>query len=304
MRVVYTINKDYTNDSLQLMQNKKINMFRINLSRTDANMCGRLVSDIRCIYGAQAYIIVDLPGKKIRTRKCCKTLYEKGKMVDVYLQISENVKLYHLGDVVRIGDDGLVVEVTDFIDGGIHGIALEDGCVTSYNGIEFINREIDNTHLLEGDIFLLNQIKDLQINAISISFAESVEVIDEAKRILDNPQIEVVAKIESLKGIHIYEQMLAVADGIMVGRGDLSKNIGMAETNAFITQLESVWNYPKKLFLATHYFYDYLKYGKTVDSSLYSQDRDFVTGFVADESSYFDWREIAKIKKEGELESE
>ena len=46
-KVVYTINKDYTKDTLQLMQKEKINMFRINLSRTDVNMCGRLVKDIR-----------------------------------------------------------------------------------------------------------------------------------------------------------------------------------------------------------------------------------------------------------------
>lgn len=62
--------------------------------------------------------------------------------------------------------------------------------------------------------------KENQIDFIAVSFAETKEQIENVRSKL--PEVKVISKIESVKGVENYEEILKVSDGLMVARGDLS----------------------------------------------------------------------------------
>lgn len=81
-------------------------------------------------------------------------------------------------------------------------------------------------------------IKDLKFGAkndvdlVAASFIRSAEQVLQIKKLLyqlNKPEIAVIAKIESKEGLKNFENILEVADGIMVARGDLGVEIDLPQ---------------------------------------------------------------------------
>ena len=66
---------------------------------------------------------------------------------------------------------------------------------------------------------------------ISASFTRSAQDIMDIRHLLDehNANIRIIAKIENQEGIDNIDEILSVADGIMVARGDMGVEIDYAE---------------------------------------------------------------------------
>lgn len=78
----------------------------------------------------------------------------------------------------------------------------------------------DDKHLA----FLQNQ----QFDYLAVSFAESATQIEKYKKLFDK-YIKIIAKIETKKGIKNIDEIIDASDGILVARGDLSRNIPAEE---------------------------------------------------------------------------
>ena len=70
----------------------------------------------------------------------------------------------------------------------------------------------------------LNFIKDKQPEYLAVSYSESGKQIKEVENFVGK-KIKIVSKIESEKGIRNFEQIVKNSFGVMVARGDLSKNL-------------------------------------------------------------------------------
>ena len=114
--------------------------------------------------------------------------------------------------VVEKGDDYAVVE---FINGGL----LED-----HKGVNIPKGNISIPCVTDKDLEDLKLGCQLGVDVIATSFVNDADHILEMKRILsehNQPNIMVMAKIESYRGVQNFESIVHVADGIMVARGDL-----------------------------------------------------------------------------------
>jgi pyruvate kinase len=60
------------------------------------------------------------------------------------------------------------------------------------------------------------------LDIIALSFTETAEQIKEVRELA--PKAFVVSKIESTKGVHNFEEIIDMSDGVMIARGDLSKS--------------------------------------------------------------------------------
>ena len=79
----------------------------------------------------------------------------------------------------------------------------------------------------------LDWVKKKDFQYLAVSFAESKSQIDSIRKELNKPDVKIISKIETKKGIKNIEELINASNGIMVARGDLGKNIVLEELPMF-----------------------------------------------------------------------
>lgn len=127
---------------------------------------------------------------------------------------------YISSHVVEISEKGVIVE----IDNG--------GKIRTGKGVNIPNVNLNLPAVTEKDIEDIRFGCLHDIDMIAASFVRSAEHVLEIKRLLKNENrsnILVLAKIENSEGVHNFDSIVQVADGIMIARGDLGVEIPLAE---------------------------------------------------------------------------
>ena len=102
------------------------------------------------------------------------------------------------------------------------------GDVVQYNKILRNLKEIDPNSRVKKMLDIksediLNFCDENKMDFIAVSFAESKEQIENIKNKF--PDCVLISKIESVKGVTNYHDILEVSDGVMIARGDLSSAV-------------------------------------------------------------------------------
>lgn len=131
-------------------------------------------------------------------------------------------------------DDGLVeLEVMEIIDGtDIKCRALNSGTLKNRKGVNVPNVKINLPAVTEKDINDIIFGIENEVDFIAASFVRKASDVLEIRKILEEnggDYIEIIAKIENQEGVDNIDEILAVADGIMVARGDLGVEIQTEE---------------------------------------------------------------------------
>ncbi|HOI18915.1 MAG TPA: pyruvate kinase [Candidatus Woesearchaeota archaeon] len=79
------------------------------------------------------------------------------------------------------------------------------------------------------DNSLIEWLNDLNFDYLAISYAEELDHIKEIKEKLRKKKPYIISKIETRKGIKNLISLIDCSDGIMIGRGDLGRNIPYEE---------------------------------------------------------------------------
>ncbi len=126
-------------------------------------------------------------------------------------------------------DDGLIELVVEHIEGTeIHTKVLNGGVLTGKKGINFPGTKLGLPALTERDIEDICFGIDAGVDTIAASFVQRGEDIMEIRQVLANnggEHIKIFAKIENDLGVINMDDIIKVADGIMVARGDLGVEI-------------------------------------------------------------------------------
>ena len=132
-------------------------------------------------------------------------------------------------------DDGLIeLRIDEVGDTDISCTVCNDGTIKTKKGVNVPGVHLSMPYMSQRDtsdiLFGVEQGFDL----ISASFARNAQDIMEIRHILDehNSKIRIIAKIENQEGIDNIDEILTVADGIMVARGDMGVEIDFAEIPA------------------------------------------------------------------------
>lgn len=117
----------------------------------------------------------------------------------------------------------------NLIDAGVDFIRVN----TSYGNKEQYDHILDNVNRVENKklkiIFdvkqpaILDYCLEHNINNIALSFAETIQQVEDVRKKIPNAFI--ISKIESEKGVAYFDDILTASDGIMVARGDLSTSV-------------------------------------------------------------------------------
>lgn len=136
------------------------------------------------------------------------------------------------GDRILI-DDGLIELIVDKTNAtDIECTVKNGGTVKDRKGINVPNAKISLPFLSEQDCSDLKFAVENGFDFVAASFSRSAEDIMQMRGVLNSyggSKIKIIAKIENSQGVDNIDAILAVADGIMVARGDLGVEIPFEE---------------------------------------------------------------------------
>ncbi len=126
-------------------------------------------------------------------------------------------------------DDGLIeLVVKSVVDTEINTEVVNGGIIRSRKGVNVPDVYINLPSLTNKDIEDIKFGIEKGFDFIAASFVRSANDVLDIKHILDEnngTHIDVIAKIENRDGVNNIDEILEVADGIMVARGDLGVEI-------------------------------------------------------------------------------
>lgn len=129
-------------------------------------------------------------------------------------------------------DDGLIgMKVNEVTDKEIVCTVTNGGPVSNKKGINVPHAELSMPFISEQDRSDILFGCDIDFDFIACSFTRTAEDIREVRSILDEKgsKMQIIAKIESMQGVNNIEEILEVADGVMVARGDLGVEVPLEE---------------------------------------------------------------------------
>jgi pyruvate kinase len=223
-----------------------VDVFRFNFSHGDYDFHQRgfqKVKDFNKEHGTHIAILADLQGPKIRVGEVENGSFilemNKEYAVTNIKQVSSAEKIYvsydRLGEDVKVGeeiliDDGkLKVVVTSLIDlNNIRVKVLEGGELKSKKGVNFPNTSTSIPAMTAKDREDFEFAVKHRANWIALSFVRKAEDVIAVKSMIgkeDGLYRKVIAKIEKPEAVENIDEIIDVADGIMVARGDLAIEI-------------------------------------------------------------------------------
>ena len=130
-------------------------------------------------------------------------------------------------------DDGLIeLKVLHKTETDIECLVLNGGPVSSHKGINVPGIFLSIPFMSEQDKADLQFGVEQDVDFVAASFTRNAEDINQMKAVLSSfggSHIRIIAKIENKDGVDNIDEILRVADGVMVARGDLGVEIPIAE---------------------------------------------------------------------------
>lgn len=226
-----------------------INGVRLNFSHGTYEGHSDLISKVkqaRQELGVPIPLILDTRGPEIRIKlfKESKVLLEKGDIFTLttrdiegdktivsvtYSQLPQDLKR---NDRVLL-DDGLVeLHVNNIYDTDIECSVVNGGYLSSNKGINVPDVYVHLPSVTEKDIEDIKFGIQNGFDYIAASFVRTASDVLAIRNVLEEnggKEIEVIAKIENRDGVNNIDEILELANGIMVARGDLGVEIPPAE---------------------------------------------------------------------------
>ncbi len=217
-----------------------VNICRINMSHAVPDQVRKTVETIRYVSDLlkkPVGILMDLQGPAIRTGDLPTALnLQPGNRIGLTVrgEVSEeehsvDVNYDHLVDDIKVGDVVLVdngeihLKVLSKKRNQLSCEVLTEGTLGSRRHINLPGVRVKLPALTDKDIHDVELGIELGVDFIAMSFCREAEDVLKLKAILDyrKARQKVVAKLEDQEGIRNVEDIIEVADAVMVARGDL-----------------------------------------------------------------------------------
>lgn len=249
-----------------------LNVARLNFSHgshEDHEKVFRTVRQEASARDVAVAILADLQGPKIRVGKIPEpglelvagetlvlsvdpaTQASPGRVAVDYERLAEEATP---GDRILMDDGNLEVRVKAIEGPDIITTVITGGRLTSRKGVNLPGVKISLSALSEKDRADLAFALDLGVDAVALSFVRSAADVLEARALMEKYRrvVPIIAKIEKPEAVANLGEILQVANGIMVARGDLGVEMGPEEVPLIQKQaIEAANNHGKLVITAT-----------------------------------------------------
>jgi len=236
-------------DIILQMINEGVDVFRLNFSHSTKDEHLRLINIIKKLnleLGTNVSILADLQGPKLRvgeveddllnleegdiitfvTEKCLGT---KGHL---YMSYQEFPKDVNPGETILIDDGKIKLEVTETNKNDIvKAKVIYGGPISSKKGVNLPDTKVSLPCLSEIDISNAFFALEHDVDWLGLSFVRNASDVLELKNLIKkkNSHAGVIAKIEKPEALKEIDQIIDIADGVMVARGDLGVEVPFDE---------------------------------------------------------------------------
>ncbi len=222
-----------------------MNVARLNFSHGDHEEHRKRIENIKKAreeLGKYIPIILDTKGPEIRLGKF-KNSFENIFSGDEYTLTTRDIEgdntivgisyKYLTEDVekgtrILIADGTIELSVLDYNETDVRCKVITGGVVSDRKNVNIPGASSKLPAVTEKDILDINFGLDMGIDIIAASFIRKATDVLEIRKILKDRKrhkMMIIAKIENAEGVENCDEILEVADGIMVARGDLGVEI-------------------------------------------------------------------------------
>jgi pyruvate kinase len=245
-----------------------VDVFRINMSHTSHELLGELHGRIRAVEkkcGRPIGILADLQGPKIRigtfankeTRIKAGDFFvfdtdkTPGDNIRVNLPHPEIFAAAKVGDSLLLNDGRLRVEITTATPDRLTTRVIFGGELSDRKGVNLPDTVIPIPALTVKDRADLEAAANIGVDWIALSFVQRPEDVAEARKLVAG-RAWVMAKIEKPSALGCLDDILKIADGLMVARGDLGVELPVEAVPAKQKQItRAARRYGKPVVVAT-----------------------------------------------------
>lgn len=214
-----------------------MNVVRMNTAHANREGFERLIDNVRQVSNRIA-ILIDTKGPEVRTTASAEGPidYKTGEKVRIVgnpemettreciaVSYPNFVQDLSIGSKVLIDDGELELEVTDKDNTTLYCEVCNDATLGSRKSVNVPGVRINLPSLTEKDRNNILFAIEKDIDFIAHSFVRNRQDVLDIREILDTHKsdIRIIAKIENQEGVDNIDEILQVADGVMVARGDL-----------------------------------------------------------------------------------
>ncbi len=236
-------------ETLTKMVKAGMNVARLNFSHGDYEEHKKnidLIKKVREKLNVPLPIMLDTKGPELRikTFKNHKIVLKNGDpftfTIDEVEGDQEKVSVSYKGivndleegDTILLNNGLLIFKVKEVTQTEVHTVVEIGGELSDKKSMFFPGKTLSLKYLSEQDksdiLFGIEQ----GIDFIACSFTSKAQDIVDIRKLLEengNPDIDLIAKIESQSGVNNIDEILDVANGIMVARGDLGVEVPYEE---------------------------------------------------------------------------
>ncbi|EPR78355.1 Pyruvate kinase [Spraguea lophii 42_110] len=243
-KIICTIGPSCSSASkIEELYTEGLNVARINFSHGDYEQHKKIIENIRKVNNKypdrKIGIGLDTKGPELRIKIQKEINVVKGDYLfikntpDIYTadEIFVDVSFSGFNGKKIFIDDGIFeMRVESVSENTIVAIAESDYTIKNNKRISMAGVKILEQYPTESDISDIKFGLLENVDYLFLSFVNSVEDVKKIKEIFVNEKVGVtpllVPKIETLAALNNIKEILSVADGIMIARGDLAVEIG------------------------------------------------------------------------------
>ncbi len=242
-----------------------VNLFRINCSHGKSSdfisAANKIRKAVRSAKGFPIGILFDISGPKLRLDRFeGEYLIEAGGRMTITTgktdlnkhTIGVNhpgiIKSVRKGERFFIDDGNLMFEILSTKGKSIEVKAINSGKILPGKGINLPDTELKIATITEKDVEDIKTAVRADADYIALSFVRSGNDVIEAKRIIKRfgGRQKVIAKLEKREAIESLEEIMLLADGVMVARGDLGVELPPEDLPVLQRKIISMANYHHK----------------------------------------------------------